>query len=186
MSKIRDPRYDQPLPKPGGESVTDAVISDLHARREMGREKYGDELRTNNGHAAGRDLYEELIDAVLYAKQVKMESDAAGERAKTCTVGPTQLAVAPISIEHYRCYEDYIALHDMLRRHEMLCAGAFWTEDRMKTQADIREAILAVFQRVARAEADLKALREAASRPVIATWDDLRTAIFNGYDGGPK
>src|SRR4051812_20550422 len=33
----------QPKPKPGGQSVTDAVVHDLHMRREYGAKKYGQE-----------------------------------------------------------------------------------------------------------------------------------------------
>ena len=60
-------------PTEGRDSVTDAVIKDLADRREMGRAKYGTELKTFNGRSAMVDLYQELLDAVLYLKQFLME-----------------------------------------------------------------------------------------------------------------
>jgi ABC-type nitrate/sulfonate/bicarbonate transport system ATPase subunit len=59
----------QPSPSGEGKSVTDLVIADLQARREGGVKKYGTELKTNNGRIALIDLYQELLDALLYLRQ---------------------------------------------------------------------------------------------------------------------
>lgn len=68
----------QPAPAPGvtSQSVTDAVITDMQARRDYGRGKYGVELMTNNGRDALVEIYQELLDATMYVKQLLMERDA--------------------------------------------------------------------------------------------------------------
>lgn len=48
---------------------------DLNARSEMGREKYGTVLRTKNGRRAIVDMYQELMDAIMYAQQARLEGD---------------------------------------------------------------------------------------------------------------
>lgn len=68
----------QPPPSPGGQIVLPHVIADILTRAEHGRNKYGDYLRTENS-ANGRsgliDLYQELLDAVMYIKQLLMEME---------------------------------------------------------------------------------------------------------------
>lgn len=64
---------DQPLPQPGREPVTERVIEDLRAREQRGIATYGMTLHTFNGRSALQDLYEELLDAAQYAKQLLME-----------------------------------------------------------------------------------------------------------------
>jgi hypothetical protein len=56
-------------PKPGKTSVTDLVLADINERREQGIKKYGTELKTQNGRKALVDLYQELLDAVMYVRQ---------------------------------------------------------------------------------------------------------------------
>ena len=48
---------------------------DLLARAEMGLKKYGTKLRVNNGRKAGVDLYQEVMDGMMYAMQARMEGD---------------------------------------------------------------------------------------------------------------
>lgn len=67
---------DQPLPTPGGQSVTRAVMADLAAREARGVATYGRSLETFNGRDAVRDLYEELLDASQYCRQWLMEREA--------------------------------------------------------------------------------------------------------------
>jgi hypothetical protein len=81
---------DQPLPVPNdGPSMHDLVIADLRhthlagvadfvqqdlaARKELGLKRYGSLLQAHNGRDALRDLYEELLDASVYARQVIAE-----------------------------------------------------------------------------------------------------------------
>lgn len=92
--------HDQPLPLPGGEPVLphalrsiDAVAggaglelapgavaslrAELAARIQIGAQRYGQELRTDDGRDAARDLREEALDAYLYAIRGWLQS--AGE-----------------------------------------------------------------------------------------------------------
>lgn len=88
--KPKDRPGDQPLPVPNdGPSMHDLVcadlearwtarlspgiVSDMQARKQLGLERYGCLLQKNNGRDAKLDLYEELLDAVAYAKQVQVE-----------------------------------------------------------------------------------------------------------------
>lgn len=77
-------RAAQPEPPPAGrgESVTDEAVRRLGdcsvsrmliARREMGRAKYGTELRTHNGRDPWVDCLQEMLDAIVYAVQADME-----------------------------------------------------------------------------------------------------------------
>lgn len=95
MSETRDPSTDQPLPTPSDRpAVWEAVIDDMRARDQLGRKKYGTPLQNHNGRSALRDLYEELLDAAVYAKQRILEEGGqktyptysiAGFRADTLT-----------------------------------------------------------------------------------------------------
>ncbi len=63
----------QPPPTGSGTPVLAGVVSDLIARAEMGRQKYGTCLRTHNGRDALVDAYQEALDLVMYLKQCIME-----------------------------------------------------------------------------------------------------------------
>lgn len=65
----------EPAPKPGRDSVTDAVLADLQTRRRTGARKYGGELQTYNGRNALIDAYQEALDLCLYLKQALMEEE---------------------------------------------------------------------------------------------------------------
>ena len=60
----------QPLPKRGQLDVVPLVLADFRAREQQGIATYGTTLQTFNGRDALQDLYEELMDACLYIKQV--------------------------------------------------------------------------------------------------------------------
>lgn len=51
------------------------ITTDLIARSEMGTVKYGTELRTQNGRSARLDMYQEVLDAMMYSQQGRMEGD---------------------------------------------------------------------------------------------------------------
>lgn len=71
---------DQPLPLPSdGPNIHDLVIGDIYGRMKLGTERYGTPLRAYNGRDALRDLYEELLDACCYIRQVIEERDAKPE-----------------------------------------------------------------------------------------------------------
>lgn len=63
----------QPMPVAGKTAVFDEVMQDLEKRKQKGIETYGQALMTQNGRDAEQDLYEELLDAVVYLKQVMLE-----------------------------------------------------------------------------------------------------------------
>lgn len=54
-------------------NVNELVIKDLKARKKMGIKKYGRQLHTFNKRSAHKDLYEELLDATQYMKQLMEE-----------------------------------------------------------------------------------------------------------------
>lgn len=49
------------------------VIDDMTARDALGRERYGTPLTTNNGRDHVVDMYQELLDAVVYMKAAMLE-----------------------------------------------------------------------------------------------------------------
>ena len=55
--------------------VLDYVLADLKARAEMGKEHYGEYLRTDNGRDALQDAYEEALDLCMYLKQALLERE---------------------------------------------------------------------------------------------------------------
>ena len=61
----------------------DAVIQDLRLRAEVGESKYGVRLYSYNGRDALIDLYEELLDALVYAVQYDMEAGDMGTSEDT-------------------------------------------------------------------------------------------------------
>lgn len=71
---------DQPLPTEGQESVQDALIAEIEARKALGVSRYGRALQTFNGRDALRDLLDELLDGATYAMQVRMEVAAVQKR----------------------------------------------------------------------------------------------------------
>jgi hypothetical protein len=89
----------EPTPTPGAVSVTRAVMADLEEREKHGTAKYGTTLQTFNGRSALVDLYQELIDATQYCKQLLMEQErGAGAELK--------LAVEALEkITHTACYD---------------------------------------------------------------------------------
>lgn len=66
---------EQPMPQGNGPEVAPLVVQDLLGRVEVGRNRYGTKLRAFNGRSALLDLYQELLDAVLYARQLLLEID---------------------------------------------------------------------------------------------------------------
>lgn len=55
--------------------VQDLVRKDIDARQQKGVERYNMPLQPFNGRDPLRDLYEELLDAVMYVRQVMYERD---------------------------------------------------------------------------------------------------------------
>lgn len=78
LEGLRQREGDQPLPVPQPDvpDVQTAVIRDIVARRELGISRYGTPLQPHNGRDALRDLYEELLDGAMYARQLMLERDS--------------------------------------------------------------------------------------------------------------
>lgn len=67
---------EQEMPiKHDGPCIQDMVIADIEKRKAIGLQRYGSLLQPNNGRDALRDLYEELMDACQYIRQVIYERD---------------------------------------------------------------------------------------------------------------
>ena len=58
-------------------AVWDLVLKDMTARDLTGRMRYGVPLQPFNGRDALVDLYQELLDAVVYCRQAIYERDGA-------------------------------------------------------------------------------------------------------------
>lgn len=63
----------QPDPFPGRQVVLHEVLRDFTDRAEAGKLKYGTYLETHNGRDALMDMYQEMLDMVMYTKQAIME-----------------------------------------------------------------------------------------------------------------
>lgn len=67
---------------------------DLIARSDVGLKKYGTRLRVKNGRRAIVDLYQELLDALMYSMQARLEGDReAGQYVELLMKLCTQVAV---------------------------------------------------------------------------------------------
>lgn len=67
---------EQPAPVPNDRpAIQDLVMADVAERKRVGIERYGTPLQAFNGRDALRDLYEELLDAVQYVRQLMYERD---------------------------------------------------------------------------------------------------------------
>ena len=62
-------------PHIGTTRVLDYVLADLKSRAEMGKQKYGHYLETQNGCNALQDAYEEALDMCMYLKQKLLEDE---------------------------------------------------------------------------------------------------------------
>ncbi len=76
MTTLKQRPGDQPLPVPNDRpDIQSLAIADIVERRQIGIERYGTALQPFNGRSALRDLYEELLDAVMYTRQLIEEDD---------------------------------------------------------------------------------------------------------------
>jgi len=91
----------QPPPRPGQHTVIylaralasqmdyDVILDDLFARAEQGKAKYGTYLMTHNGRDALMDLYQELLDAAMYAVQLSIEQQPSIEASRWARLAMT-------------------------------------------------------------------------------------------------
>jgi hypothetical protein len=67
---------EQPAPQRNTHpAVWPLVLADMRQRDQMGRDRYGTPLQPHNGRDALVDLYQELLDAAVYCRQVIYERD---------------------------------------------------------------------------------------------------------------
>ena len=66
----------QQKPNEGKTSILPLVLSDLQARSNMGKKKYGTRLFSKNGRSALWDAYQEALDLVMYLRQEIEERNA--------------------------------------------------------------------------------------------------------------
>ncbi|MGZ7642453.1 hypothetical protein [Vibrio parahaemolyticus] len=73
--EVTEKLQEQPEPKAqvNSKAVVPEVMKDLTDRLAKGVETYGTPLTSHNGRDALQDLYEELLDAACYVKQLMME-----------------------------------------------------------------------------------------------------------------
>ncbi|MGH3693252.1 MAG: hypothetical protein ACRDRX_04500 [Pseudonocardiaceae bacterium] len=79
MTEIAD--QPPPVPREGVISVQALVRVDLVERERIGVERYGTPLQAHNGRDGLVDLYQELLDAACYVRQLIEERGAAPVRA---------------------------------------------------------------------------------------------------------
>lgn len=71
---------EQPPPrKNNSQPIWELVVSDMQARDQVGRERYGTPLQAHNGRDALWDAYDEALDLAVYLRQAIAERDAALE-----------------------------------------------------------------------------------------------------------
>ena len=75
MSDVFDPETQQARPRGSGPSMHTLLAADIEKRAAMGERKYGERLKANNGRDALLDMYEELLDAAMYCRQMLYERD---------------------------------------------------------------------------------------------------------------
>lgn len=63
-----------PIPS-DGPAIWELVRKDMESRDQTGRAKYGQPLQPHNGRDGLVDLYQELLDAVAYTRQLIYERD---------------------------------------------------------------------------------------------------------------
>ena len=72
MKEVRDGDQQYPV-KNEHPGIQDMVIADIEARKAEGIKRYGTVLQPHNGRDSLRDLYEELLDAAMYTRQLMEE-----------------------------------------------------------------------------------------------------------------
>ena len=101
----------QPSPVPNASPpLWELVIEDMKKRDHVGRDRYKTPLQANNGRDALQDLYEELLDAAVYTKQVMVEREA------KATLPPCETK-----------------LNDLL--HDLRCHAAIWPAESIYSRA---------------------------------------------------
>lgn len=64
------------------EALKKTILDDLDARDRKGYQEYSKDLYTFDGRDTGEDLYEELLDAIVYTKKLRLELEQAKKDIK--------------------------------------------------------------------------------------------------------
>ena len=75
MPTKKEEHVEERVPAQHGREISVLVKQDIDARIAQGIATYGEPLRAFNGRNATKDLYEELLDAAMYVRQVLEERD---------------------------------------------------------------------------------------------------------------
>lgn len=75
----------QGKPHGSGKDVAKLVCADIEARVELGRQRYGERLRSHNGRNALWDAYQEQLDSLLYLRQAMDEQEGHVDAATGAT-----------------------------------------------------------------------------------------------------
>jgi hypothetical protein len=74
-----EPRFDAAKQQPKSHGIDvdlcTLVKEDLERRMQVGERKYGERLKPFNGRDALLDLYQEILDAAMYCRQMLYERD---------------------------------------------------------------------------------------------------------------
>ncbi len=98
----------QPPPKPTTTTpVWKEVVKDMEGRNAMGIEKYGTPLQYDNERDHLVDLYQELLDAVVYLKAERMKRANLSARVQTAVQEVRDLRLAMYDL--FTSYEYYCA-----------------------------------------------------------------------------
>lgn len=101
MSDIYDGSDGQPMPiHNDGPSMHDLVREDLLERKAFGLRKYGTTLQAHNGRDPLKDLYDELLDAVVYTRQLIAERSF--KASQSSTEGFSEVSHIPMMEEYLR------------------------------------------------------------------------------------
>lgn len=73
---------EQKTPKGAGKEVIELVKKDLDSRVEVGKQRYGETLKSFNGRDALLDAYQEALDLTMYLRQTLDERDTISKMIK--------------------------------------------------------------------------------------------------------
>jgi len=91
MSETKSEFDTQKEPVPNdSRPIWDLVIADINKRDNTGLKKYGTRLQAFNGRNSILDVYEELLDAVVYTRQYMEERKEIIEFLKKISRGPIE------------------------------------------------------------------------------------------------
>ena len=91
----------QAMPKSEtGIDIADMVRADVEARANLGLAKYGERLQPLNNRDPLTDLYQELLDAVMYLKQVFVEREINSPEGLSCPVCFTPFTYSEINTRY--------------------------------------------------------------------------------------